>query len=694
MPDVQARLIEAAVRPFADDGELKLAAAGFLEKRVTPDAAAAVTMLARWNEVDARKRKSVWHIGLWMAVAVVSAGVAFSDFDEISRLVPWGKWLAAGSVFAPGPADVESRIAGKLSESDKLLLFGDLSKDTKDGRKKALWQSEPENPAYFADYAGAFISETGNLPPDILATARRIDPANAWFTYLAAAVEVKDAVKKIPRKGRRVDGKWVNDPQSWEILDQARLDRAMALLAEARTQPEWAAYSAALLRKRLPLLPAENLIDQLDSGSCLAAVSVFSSLRLRVLADAMAAQAWNAGESGDVVGFHEISGDGDRLLRGICSDEPGTLLDELVNSVLATILSESFAAAAQTLRLETDAAPWMRISTLLVEERQARDSRILVVDGKAVKPSAIPGGILGGTSLAMIARRVKAQPPLTDADLKPLRLVDHEFLSWGLSHVLWAVVALGACLVAIYRFRVAVLPRRLARRMVDLLRPADWGWIIAAGVLLPWVFVMAVNRLTPWGGRAFGVQGMELLLPAGHFYGLVLLWLILPPQVVRWRLRNRAGGFGFPGPTGMGWLVVGCAVAFVPMIGWAAISLVDGEWLKLEDAWKLPWQFWAALALAGVSMVWMAGLILVAIFGRAGGHFHRATSSLVLVRTYAVALLVIALGSIGFKASERDWFKQDWMSKFDVSGPGWTAYEFKVAAQMRKELRGTLGYDR
>jgi hypothetical protein len=69
-------------------------------------------------------------------------------------------------------------------------------------------------------------------------------------------------------------------------------------------------------------------------------------------------------------------------------------------------------------------------------------------------------------------------------------------------------------------------------------------------------------------------------------------------------------------------------------------------------------------------------------------------TSLVWVRTHAAALLLIALASIGFKASERYWFKQDWMSKFDVSTPGWSAYESKVAAQIHKELRETLGYDR
>jgi hypothetical protein len=66
----------------------------------------------------------------------------------------------------------------------------------------------------------------------------------------------------------------------------------------------------------------------------------------------------------------------------------------------------------------------------------------------------------------------------------------------------------------------------------------------------------------------------------------------------------------------------------------------------------------------------------------------------VLVRVYLAALLVSALATSGFKASQQYWFTQDTLTKFDVSGPGWTRYESKVAARMRTELREILGYDR
>ena len=66
----------------------------------------------------------------------------------------------------------------------------------------------------------------------------------------------------------------------------------------------------------------------------------------------------------------------------------------------------------------------------------------------------------------------------------------------------------------------------------------------------------------------------------------------------------------------------------------------------------------------------------------------------ILVKDHAWILIVIALSGLGFKATTQYWFEQDKLLKYDASSPGWTTYEYKVAVQMRKELREVLGYDR
>lgn len=56
-------------------------------------------------------------------------------------------------------------------------------------------------------------------------------------------------------------------------------------------------------------------------------------------------------------------------------------------------------------------------------------------------------------------------------------------------------------------------------------------------------------------------------------------------------------------------------------------------------------------------------------------------------------MVLLALASVGFKASEQYWFDRDTLSKADASEPGWSHFEYQVAVQMRKELREILGYE-
>jgi hypothetical protein len=548
MTHPQQALIETATRSFSDNAEMKLAAADFLEKRLDADVPETAAMVARWDEVDGTgKGRSGWRIGLWLAVVASALAMVLADLDEISRYSKWVGWAAAFNLFHPMPEEPVERIASRLNEAEKLLLFGDLSQPGKAERKQGLWRSEPGNPAYFADYAAAFASENGKLPPDFLETARRIDPQNAWFTCFAAAVEAKEAVKKNSRKSKRVDGEIVyTEPVTWTILDQGRLDRSMELLREAREQPEYNDYRAELLKKRLPLLPQETLAEQLDSSSALASTTGFSSIQFRTLADGIAAKAQVFGDSGDLQGFQELTADGELLLRRICDDANLTLVDGLMRSVMVNGVAGGFVDPAEKLGLLEESARLKSIEERVTQHSKDRDKRPFIVDGRPVERGTKAGGLSG--SVEMISRFSAQQPPLSDQDLKPMRLVGHELASRFLGYVSWLLMALCLGVVACYRYRVATLSRRLAGRMEVLLDRTDWAWIIGAGVIAPFAYVMVVNRLTPLGGRDLTVTGAAHWMPVGHFLGLWILWLVVPVQVVRWRMAKRAGKLGFSRP--------------------------------------------------------------------------------------------------------------------------------------------------
>ena len=425
-----------------------------------------------------------------------------------------------------------------------------------------------------------------------------------------------------------------------------------------------------------------------------------SSIRLRLISDVIAAKAWSLSQAGDIAGFREILIDSEHFLQGLFDRETGTLVDEMVGMVCASAISESFADAASKLGLQTEAAHWSKISDRLKERKNKRDSRKFIVDGKVVETRTVTGGLFAG-GLEMEAKQAEHQPPLTDGDLKPGRLFDHEILSRLCCYVLFILIAVCLGLVAVYRFRVSTMARRLAGRIEELLEPADWGWVLGAGVLLPFAFVMVVNRLTPLGGRQFGMLGNGMMMPAAHFLGLLVLWLVVPAQVANWRLAKRAGVFGFPKTSQVGWFAVVCAAAFVPLIGWAVVSDSHNVFpgiamtsMKLKDLFSSTptLVFIIALGPLGISILWVLFRISVALFCRATHLIWAATSSMVLVQVYATAMVLITLASVGFKASEQYWFDQDKLEKANANEPGWSHFEYQIATQMRKELREILGY--
>ena len=688
-------LIEVAVRPMAENTELHLAAEEFLNGLKTSDVGAEAAV-SRWNALGAGSRWPVWWLALGALLILISGAVFFRDSVEMLRYFQWAE--SAHGMYIEQPPFSEERIAVGLDERQKLLLFGDLTNLDKDERKAALWRSEPNNPAFFAEYASAYYSVHEKLPPDFLETARRIDPDNAWFTHFAAAVAGKKCVKKNEGKPKRVDGVAVfSEPPTWEILDQARMDQSLALLREARQQSKCESYSVEMLRKRQPLLPEGSLLDTLDSIGCLSLATVFPSIQTLPVGEVIAAKAWTLGEAGDAAGFRELSNDTDAFLRGSLGMEAGILLDDLVFFSLAKSIARSFAPAAEKLGAGEEAARWKKISVELEKRHKARASRKFMVDGKTVEPRTISGTLCG--NVESVFRMAENLPPLTDADLKPGRLIDHEIISRFFGYAIWLVLAISLGFTALYRFRVSALVRRLAGRMTQLIRPADWAWILGAGVALPFVFVMAINRLTPLGGRNFGMLGTSLLLPAGHFLGLLVLWLLLPAVIIRWRLAKRAGFFGFPKPSWMSGLAVASAVAFVPWIGWMVVSGSPGSfwqnWVgelvfEMEAGGPPTPAFWWTFGLLAVPLLWLVAAVWRAVFSRPTGLLHRAAASLLLVKSFAVAMLVIILATVGFKASEQFWFERETLLRTDASTPGWTRYEYQVAVQMRKELREIL----
>lgn len=663
MPLPQDRVIEAAVRPFFDNAELKLAAVELLARTSRN---LSEETIARWDAVDANKRGPIRRWLPWGMLAVASALMWLADSRE---MIAYSQWVKCKTdPYSNPPYQAEQRTAARLDARGKVLVFGDLASQDIVERKEKLWQSNPENPAYYTEYAAVFAARNHKMPLDFLETARRLDPDNAWFTYLAAG------------------------------------DFSGKLLREARTQTKCTSYTAELLRQRLSLLPQGNLMERYDSVGCLDNSTNSSKLKFLRVYDVFAREAYFAAQKGDVAAFQEIARDADHFLRGIYQDEVSNLVNENANADFVEELAKTFTREARELGLPEEAKAWERILLDTRKRSEIGHTREFALDGKEVGSGKMTGSLFG-YSVESLADALETPLPLTDADVKPERLLDHEILSRFFNDICWLVMALCLGLAAAYRFRVSALSRRLAARMTELLRPADWAWIVGLGILLPFAYVMGINRLTPLGGREFGMRGTALPMPACHFLGLLVLWLLVPVQIIRWRLARRAGGFGFSRPSLIGWVAVAWAVAFVPWIGWIAISaahlpvwkllgLTLSQRIGLSPITMLSQVYRPLLFVLGVPALWLCGVAARGLLGGADRHFHRAAAARVLVVSWAAALGVVCLASQGFKAAEHYWFVRDELGRMDPAQPAWSVYEFRVATQMRKEMREILGYDR
>lgn len=266
------RFITAAVRPFKDNVEMQTMAGQELRHMIAaqPSSAerdASLEAAAIGMETSSR---FAWKKWLYLVTAVVSVIVAVPvvrDYQRL-RLASWGLFAMTDPFVTPLPGlplrgNVNERIPeliGDFSPQQKLLLFGE-SRDDYLQNFKPLWNSDPENPAYFIQHVLA-VSERGEpLPPRFLETADQLDPGNAWFRQLAAAAYARDSIR--PYQRPRGTPRTAIKAPAYSISDPAKAAKAIRLLKEATTMPDFRSYQDETLLERLKVLPhGEDILER------------------------------------------------------------------------------------------------------------------------------------------------------------------------------------------------------------------------------------------------------------------------------------------------------------------------------------------------------------------------------------------------------------------------------------------------
>jgi hypothetical protein len=672
MPDAPARLTDAALQPLAAQPELRQTCLKLLENMPQAAHPGAAAMIARWEAVDARKRRARWRGVLAVTLLVVSAWVlvgAVAGVWRNQRVLGWFGHFGTGR-----PAPAHELLGEGLSERDRFLLFGDLTIRPESERMRSLWQSAAENPAYFAEYAFAYAAENRALPPDFLATAQRLDPDNSWFTYHAAGTLAKDSVK---RERQTSQAKQAGEAPAWEIVNEAAHKQALALLRDASRQTHFVNRRNEFIAARVALLPQSDQVSRMAAGVYLSG-HAGAEVNMRYLAEAIAAQAWLLGEAGDAAGFESLLGEVDVFIKTLAGVKHPKLLDAQLLKANCLILTRSLQAAAQKLGRAEEAAQLKSITGRLAQWLKAQESA-RTTQAVDLRSS------LGNASLLATRWQVKSPPQLAEDELKPGRMAEHLLAARLGSLAVWVLLGLGMVAVALFRFCLPQPVLRLAQRINELLTPGDGAWIIGAGVVLPFGYVTALMRLTPLGGQDWGlIHGGAAMVVAADFLALGLLMLMVPVLVVRWRLGRRAAALGIcRGKPLLGWLAVAAGAALVPVIG---MSHPPVDQL----------QFHLILKLSLIAMLLPLLLLLVSSLVQAlavtfSRQFSRAVVALALLPTYACGMLLLMASLPVYQAAQAGWERRD--SLTELTAQGITRYEGEVARQLLRELREVLGLD-
>lgn len=665
-----------------------MATAEFLGQMPETSSQAAEQAVLRLDATDQRKRKSVAKPLLWIVLGIVSSFILWDAIQLFRNYSNSISGPAFSDLLFSSPLPTDESTASRLSKKDALLVFGDLSQTSKTDQLKGLWDSNPLNPAFFADYTNAYIYENHSLPPNFLETARRIDPDNAWFIYVAAGFRAKETVKKRAQSTKQVKAR---EAPEWDIVDPVKFEEALALLREARDQPECENYAPFLHRQRIRILPQETPPEKLFTISYVAGQNTGGEISLAGLSNVLAAKLWQCGKQNDKTGFGEWLFDAESFLVKRSRQEVGSLISEFINKSFVSALATQATPVAAQFGMEEQSA---RLASMLDEVHQMKAR----MESRDRHPNVEMVYRKGGSILPFLSpsysKHLKNPPLLSESEVAPGRLADHHSQRWIETYLIWSFLLAISVGAAIYRFRAPPLIRLLSRRLIMLLRPSDWICILCLGILAPLTIFALVTLFTPMGGLGMSLMSTEVSfpydidldpvpLPLLQFTTAGLLVILLPSMIIRWRIHHRLAAFGTIRRLSPAVVIAAISVTlFIPAMGLATISLS-------KSGTYFAW----GIALVTLCMLGVVGYkILLVSRPRDLLQYYMISRCLVPVGAFA-ALMVISSAPF-FKMAAYEWIRQDPMIRMDPDLPVMTPLEGRITTQLRKELLEIPGFPR
>lgn len=680
-------LIEKVTEPLAANAERRMAAHAFLGEKFDAAHPGVAEATARIEAAGRRKFSVVRKVLLWILAATAVAATVTPSIGVIHMTARLYDVFSFTSVPDSSPALPEG-----LTEEQRLLLSHPQNDVLR--QEWRLYLLSPGNPAYFAEYAQAFVSQRSALPPDFLDIAARIAPDNAFFPWFAAGQLGRECLKKknptSPSSPQRmVDGVRLRSlprEAEFDITDPAAFEEAFSLVAKAAALPGFETYTNPMIVARVLLLPAETMAE--FSRALMYAYGGSSGMiQLRYFSDLLCARAEQLSKSARKEEFIVVAAQRDALIAHLGRNPDLSLVGELVHSVIAIATAKNFEAAADRLGLTEMAETYRKQGEAFQEEKDLRNIR--EEKGESEPFPEDKASTLHGLTLPMVNRQVNSPPPISDSDFEPMRRAEHELLGGFGILALALFLPLAALAVFLFRFTATPMIRVPAKRMAGILGMADWIWVIGLGVVMPILFFLLITRLTPLGGRGYGVMFFQMAFPGVQYAALLLALLIVPAVVIRWRLGKILAPFGFGDR-----FTVPLALAVLAMIAvWSLAALPFVEFLMGK---KLPMNDFTLAALAAPPVLCLCLLFanaLRSILGKPAARLAQCATAIAVLPAYPIAILLLCALTPIYSAGEKRWLAKETLLRIDPDAPDLGAYEFKIAAQKRKEINSVTGVE-
>jgi len=224
---------------------------------------------------------------LVMPAALVSAlWISFEGLQSWSFLLP--AFLSVSSLPYPFKSIHPQLTRAPLKKEEKLLLWGDRTRDTRSEQQHAIVELERGNAVYYGNYMSCLLAERrwdrdGHLEEKaslVAATQEgaRLDPNNARYDYIAAFLLLEEACKETRINDEDADD--ASAPWRLEIYDRQAVDQGMARFLQGSHKPFCKSYMSELLAMRLSILPPSQ-----DLGEMWSRIELASEALLPFLSD-------------------------------------------------------------------------------------------------------------------------------------------------------------------------------------------------------------------------------------------------------------------------------------------------------------------------------------------------------------------------------------------------------------------------